>query len=61
MDEETNDDRQHVQPQALHHLPGVLNVQDLPTDQEHDTNWRVPTEQRGHYRRQYIEGGTWYP
>lgn len=61
VDEETNDDRQHVQPQALHHLPGVLDVQDLPTDQEHDTHWRVPTEQRGHYRRAIHWGGNMVP
>lgn len=56
MDEEPEDDRQHVEPQALHHHPRVLDVQDLPTHQKHDTNWRVPTEQRVITREQYTEG-----
>ena len=42
MDEEPQDDRQHVHPQSLHHRSGVVNVQDLPTHQEHDTHRRVP-------------------
>lgn len=56
MDEEAEDDRQHVEPQALHHHPRVLDVQDLSTHQKHDTNWRVPTKQRVNTGEQYIEG-----